>query len=171
MAGIAQPFATELEREGVSTRRVLERIPTDRLDWQPHPKSMSLGRLAQHVATIPGFMSRMAREDGFDIAKPRPTQPTLESTEELLAAFDTALGEARDFLGGLEDEACAAPWCFSAGERELFTVPRIGMVRSMMLNHLYHHRGQLTLYLRLLDIPVPAIYGTSADENLFADAV
>jgi len=165
-----QKMAAELEREAVATRRILERVPADRLDWQPHPKSMTLGQLALHMANIPGGISRMARLDGMDVAGRPNLPPQPQSADELLAALDASLAEARSLLETLDDEAADAPWRLSAGPREIFTLPRIDILRTMMLNHLYHHRGQLAVYLRLLDIPVPVIYGRSADENPFMDA-
>ena len=139
----------ELEREAQTTRRVLERVPEDKLTWKPHAKSMSLGRLAQHVATIPGGVSGMARLDHFDVEK-FAEPPQLEST--------AATGDA----------AMMQNWSFKMGGNPIMTVPPIAVYRSILLNHLYHHRGQLTVYLRLLDVPVPSIYGPSADENPFA---
>jgi uncharacterized damage-inducible protein DinB len=171
MADVAQPYISELEQEAKSTRRVLERVPADRLDWQPHPKSMTLGQLALHVASIPGSIARLGRLDGLDAATANFTPASPQSAEELVPALEAAVTEARSFLSDLSDEAASAPWRLSAGEREVFTVPRLGLVRTIMLNHWYHHRGQLTVYLRLLDVPVPAVYGRSADENPFAGAV
>jgi uncharacterized damage-inducible protein DinB len=165
-----QKRAAELEREAVSTRRILERVPADRLDWQPHPKSMTLGQLALHIASIPGGVSRMARLDGMDVAGRNNAPPSPQSAADLIAALEASLTEARSLLDSLDDEAADAPWRLSAGAREVFTLPRLDVLRTMMLNHLYHHRGQLAVYLRLLDVPVPVIYGRSADENPFADA-
>jgi uncharacterized damage-inducible protein DinB len=171
MATIGQTVAAELEKEAQATRRVLERVPGDQLGWQPHPKSMSLGQLAIHVATIPGSIARLAKMDGFDASTANFAPVAPESAEDLIPALDAALAEATTFLHELDDTAAAAPWRLSIGERELFTQPRLGVVRSLMLNHWYHHRGQLVVYLRLLDVPVPSVYGPSADENPFADAV
>lgn len=164
-----QKMIAELDREAVATRRVLERIPADRLDWQPHPKSMTLGQLALHMANIPGGVSRMAKLDGMDVAGRNNTPPNPQTTATILASLEASLTEARAFLESLDDAAADAPWRLSAGAKEVFTLPRLDMLRTMMLNHLYHHRGQLAVYLRLLDIPVPVIYGRSADENPFAD--
>lgn len=166
----AEALIAELEAESPTTRRVLERVPGDRLDWRPHPKSMSLGQLAQHVASMPGAISRMAALDGLDAATADFEPEPAESAEALLTTHDAAVAEARSYLAGLDEESAMAPWRLSHGERELFTVPRIGLLRTLAFNHLYHHRGQLTVYLRLLDVPVPAVYGKSADENPFAAA-
>jgi uncharacterized damage-inducible protein DinB len=165
-----QKMIAELDREAVATRRILERIPADRLAWQPHPKSMTLGQLALHIANIPGGMSRMAKLDGLDVGGRNNTPPNPQTVATILSTLEASLTEARAFLESLDDAAADAPWRLSAGPREIFTLPRIDILRTMLLNHLYHHRGQLSVYLRLLDVPVPVIYGKSADENPFADA-
>lgn len=170
MSNLAQALANELEREAGSTRRLLERVPADRLDWQPHPKSMTLGQLALHLASIPGNISRLASLDGFDASTANFAPASPPDAEALLPALESSLAAARSFLDGLDEEAAAAPWRLSAGEREVFTLPRAEVVRTLMLNHWYHHRGQLAVYLRLLDVPVPVVYGRSADENPFAAA-
>ncbi len=162
----ARALIAELEKEAVSTRRLLERVPADKLTWKPHPRSMTIGQLASHVAGIPGHVSKMARSDDFDVSNARSEPPQPESTKDLLVILEESLGEARAFLSSLDEETASAPWRMSQGDREVFTVPRHGMLRSMMLNHWYHHRGQLTVYLRLLDVPLPAVYGRSADEGL-----
>ena len=170
MPNATQALANELDREAVSTRRLLERVPADKLDWQPHPKAMTLGQLAFHLANIPGNISRLASLDGFDASTANFNPADPPNAEALLPALDKSLADARAFLGGLDDEASAAPWRLTAGEREMFTIPRREVVRNLMLNHWYHHRGQLSVYLRFLDVPVPAIYGRSADENPFVEA-
>ena len=164
---IADTLIMELEREAQTTRRVLERVPTDKLTWKPHAKSMSLGRLAQHVATIPGNISGMARLDSYDVEK-FTEPPELESTAAIVAAFDESVAQAKADLGATDDDAMMKIWSFNMGGKPIMPLPRIGVYRSVLLNHLYHHRGQLTVYLRLLDVPVPSIYGPSADENPFA---
>jgi uncharacterized damage-inducible protein DinB len=169
MLNPTQALANELEREAVSTRRLLERVPADRLDWQPHPKAMTLGQLALHLASIPGNISRLAGLDGFDASTANFNPASPPNAEALLPALESSLADAKSFLGGLDEEASAAPWRLSAGEREVFTVPRLEVVRTLMLNHWYHHRGQLCVYLRFLDVPVPAVYGRSADENPFVE--
>jgi uncharacterized damage-inducible protein DinB len=146
---------------------MLERIPVDRLDWQPHAKSMTLGQLGLHVAGLPGAFARLGRLDGLDASTVDFAPRTPQSTEEILATLEASLAEAQAFFSGLDDEAANAPWRLTLGERELATMPRHELVRSLMFNHAYHHRGQLSVYLRLLDVPVPATYGNSADENPF----
>ncbi|MFL6194752.1 MAG: DinB family protein [Thermoanaerobaculia bacterium] len=170
MANPAQALKNELDREAGSTRRLLERVPADRLDWQPHPKSMTLGQLAIHLAGIPGNISRMARLDGFDAATANFTPTTPPDIDVLLPTLESSLAEARSLLDDLDEESAVAPWRLTVGEREVFTLPRLEVVRTLLLNHWYHHRGQLAVYLRLLDIPVPAVYGRSADENPFEAA-
>ena len=168
MGNVGQALAAELEKESAATRRMLERVPANRLDWQPHAKSMTLGQLANHLAGLPGAFARLGRLDGFDASTADFTPKKPQSTEEILATLEAGLADAQAFFGGLDDEAANAPWRLTLGERELATMPRHELVRSLMFNHAYHHRGQLSVYLRLLDVPVPATYGNSADENPFA---
>jgi uncharacterized damage-inducible protein DinB len=168
MPTLAQALVAELEREGAATRRVLERVPADQLEFQPHPKSMKLGQLALHIANLPGAFSRMGRLDAFDVSNAKFSPPLPQSVDEILSTLEASLADARAFLSGLDDAALAAPWRFHAGEKDLFTVSRGDLVRNLMFNHTYHHRGQLTVYLRLLDVSVPSVYGPSADENPFA---
>lgn len=156
----------ELEREAQTTRRVLERVPGDKLDWKPHAKSMSLGQLSLHVATLPGAIAQIASQSSFEA--PQFIQPSASSAEELVPALEQGLAKAKSLLGGMDDAALQSTWKLVRGDQELFAVPRVVVLRSLMLNHWYHHRGQLTVYLRELDVPVPSIYGPSADENPFA---
>jgi uncharacterized damage-inducible protein DinB len=164
---LADMFIRELELEAKTTRRVLERVPDDKLAWKPHTKSMSLRQLAQHVATIPGNISSMAKLDGYDVEK-FSAPPALETTAAIVAAFDASVAQAKTDLAATDDAAMMKDWSFRMGGNPIMTIPRIGVFRTMLLNHLYHHRGQLSVYLRLLDVPVPSIYGPSADENPFA---
>jgi uncharacterized damage-inducible protein DinB len=163
---IADALIAELEQEAQTTRRLLERVPNDKLTWKPHAKSMSLGELAQHVATIPGGISGMARLDGFDVEKFTP-QPAPESAAALVATLNENVAQAQAALSATSDADMMVNWSFRMGGKPLMTLPRIGIYRSILLNHFYHHRGQLSVYLRLLDVPVPSIYGPSADENPF----
>jgi uncharacterized damage-inducible protein DinB len=157
----------ELEQEARTTRRVLERVPHNQLAWRPHEKARTLGELAMHVAIVPGGVAELA-------ASPSPAQvpnfkdPVLKSASELLPALDQSIAKAKKALGGLDDAALMSTWRLMAGERELFAIPRVALLRSIMLNHWYHHRGQLSVYLRELGVPIPSIYGPSADENPFA---
>ena len=159
---------SELQQEAATTRRVLERVPADKLSWAPHPKSMTLGQLAYHVAKIPGDLcGDLAPLEGFDASQANFSPPSPASLDEILAAHDASIATASAYLGALTPEAAAAPWRLTNKDAEVFTIPRSGLLRSILLNHWYHHRGQLSVYLRLLDVPVPVIYGRSADENPF----
>jgi uncharacterized damage-inducible protein DinB len=158
----------ELYQEAAITRRVLERVPGDKLEWRPHPKSMSIGQLAMHVASIPGNLSGLVQADEFDASQANFTPPSPSSVEEILTAHDGSLRAAQDYLGGVDEQTARESWRLTFKGKEVFTAPRGGVIRSLMLNHWYHHRGQLSVYLRLLDVPVPVIYGRSADENPFA---
>jgi uncharacterized damage-inducible protein DinB len=157
----------ELEQEAQTTRRVLERVPDHQLGWRPHQKARTLGELALHVAMVPGAVAELAASPSPAQA-PRFTDPTPKTAAELIPALEQSIARAKKALGGMDDGALAAPWRLMAGERELFAIPRAALLRSVMLNHWYHHRGQLTVYLRELDVPIPSIYGPSADENPFA---
>jgi uncharacterized damage-inducible protein DinB len=158
----------ELEMEGLHTRRTLERVPNDKLEWRPHPKSYSLGQLALHVAITPGALAGLLRADGFDATGMKFMQEPPKSTADLLPALAKSLADAKAYLSTVTPEQAAAPWTMTAHGRELFTVPRIALIRSLMFNHWYHHRGELMVYLRMNSVPVPAIYGPSADEDPFA---
>ena len=156
----------ELEQEAQTTRRVLERVPENQLGWRPHPKARTLGELAMHVAVVPGSVAEL-------FSSPSPAQvpqfadPVPNSASELIPALADSIAKAKRVLGGMGDEDMLATWSMMQGERELFALPRVALLRSIMLNHWYHHRGQLSVYLRELDVPIPSIYGPSADENPF----
>lgn len=162
---ICDPLIMELEQEARTTRRVLERLPADKFSWRPHPKSMSLGQLGMHVAETPGNVSQLAASD--PVAPPSFEQAEAGSREELLAALDASVRRAKAALNGWDDAAMMATWSLNVGGKTLMAVPRLGLIRTIMLNHWYHHRGQLLVYLRLLDEPVPSVYGPTADENPF----
>ena len=168
MSQITAPFIAELEREAATTRRLLERVPEGKFDWQPHPKSMTLARLALHVAETPGVFARMLTPDGIDFAGFKYVPPEGKTTADILALHDKSVESARQFLTGLSDEKAQANWKFSQGGKEIMSAARIAWVRTLMLNHWIHHRGQLSVYLRMLDVSIPSIYGPSADENPFA---
>ena len=164
---IAESFFAEIDQEAATTKRVLERVPGDKLSWKPHEKSMSLGQLALHTATVPGNVAGIVTPDVFELPSSFDS-PSAETSEELVPALESSVATAKEYLGGLDDEAALSTWTLKKGDQEVMAAPRIGVVRSIMLNHWYHHRGQLSVYLRLLNIPVPSIYGPSADENPFA---
>ena len=155
----------ELEQEAQATRRVLERVPEDKLRWKPHPKSMTLGQLAMHVANLPGAIAEISTRPSFDAKTPIP-RPEAESTSEILRAFDDSMGRARQHLGAMQDGDLASPWRMMSGNQELWSIPRSAFLRSVLLNHWYHHRGQLTVYLRQTGALVPSVYGDSADEKV-----
>jgi uncharacterized damage-inducible protein DinB len=163
----AQALAAELDREAPITRRVLERLPADRFDWQPHPKSLTAGQLALHIATPPGTVARALYADGVDFSARPLHYPSGESPEALLATFDASIAAARDVLASFDEARAAEPWRITFGDREIATMPRINVMRTVGLNHWYHHRGEFVVYLRLMDIPVPIVYGRSADESPF----
>jgi uncharacterized damage-inducible protein DinB len=156
----------ELETEAVTTRRVLERVPEAHLTWKPHDKSMSLGQLALHIATVPAAVAELSLRSPFQV--PQFTQPAAATTAELVPALERSVARARELLQGLDDAALGSMWRLVDGEQEVMAIPRGAVLRSIMLNHWYHHRGQLSVYLRQLNVPVPSIYGPSADENPFA---
>jgi uncharacterized damage-inducible protein DinB len=156
----------ELEQEARTTRRVLERVPNDQLDWRPHKKSMSLGQLALHVAMVPATVAEVAMQSPYAVRQ--VDQPSAKSASELLPTLEDSVTKAKTLLGGLDDAEMMSTWRMMNGDRELLAIPRAAVLRSIMLNHWYHHRGQLSVYLRQLDVPIPSIYGPSADENPFA---
>ncbi|MBI4556869.1 MAG: DinB family protein [Candidatus Hydrogenedentes bacterium] len=162
-----EPMLMELEQEAAATRRLLERVPSEKLGWKPHPKSMSLGQLALHIATIPDAIAKFVQKERLDYGEVHMEQPAAESASQLLPALEDSVKSAKAILGGLDDETAMSTWIFTKGAQTLFSAPRIGVVRTILLNHWYHHRGQLTVYLRLLGVPVPSVYGPSADENPF----
>jgi uncharacterized damage-inducible protein DinB len=162
-----EPVIGEIQQEAATTKRVLERIPEDKLGWKPHPKSMTLGQLAMHVATIPGGITRLAEVDEFEINPANFVPANPKNTAEILGALEGSVKAAQDYLDGVDESAAMATWCAKLNGRQVMTMPRAVLVRSIMLNHWYHHRGQLSVYLRLLDVPVPSIYGPSADDNPF----
>lgn len=164
---IVDSILMELDREAQSTRRALERVPTDRLAWQPHPKSMTLGQLALHIAQLPGVIAGFVASPSLELPS-EFRQEAAMSTEEVLSTLDQSLEKANEVLRGLDDATIMSAWTLTAGDKTLMSMPRLAVIRSLMLNHWYHHRGQLSVYLRELDVPVPSIYGPSADENPFA---
>jgi predicted dithiol-disulfide oxidoreductase (DUF899 family)/uncharacterized damage-inducible protein DinB len=162
------PMLKEFRQEVETTRRVLARVPNNKLAWQPHPNSMTLGQLCNHIAMIPGRLSAMIAADGFDAAQANFTPPQPASVDEIQKTFEQSIRDAEANLIGISDEAARGMWRLTMGSKELFSQPRVNVLRSILLNHWYHHRGQLSVYLRLLNVPVPSIYGPSRDENPFA---
>jgi uncharacterized damage-inducible protein DinB len=157
----------ELEEEARTTRRVLERVPDNKLTWRPHEKARTLGELAMHVAMVPGAVAELIAS-ASPAQVPQFTDPTTENASELVPTLEDSIAKAKRVLGSVDDATLRETWRMMQGEREVFAVPRVALLRSIMLNHWYHHRGQLTVYLRELDVPIPSIYGPSGDENPFA---
>jgi len=159
---IGQSMIAEFDQEMTTTRRVLERVPSEKGTWKPHEKSFSIGHLAQLVARMPGWIPMTVNHPKLDLSQANPY--SYETTDALLKDFDRNVREARDALSNVTDEQMHQPWALTMGDRTLMTLPR-GAVLRQNINHLVHHRAQLTVYLRLLDIPVPSVYGPTADER------
>jgi uncharacterized damage-inducible protein DinB len=162
---LSQMLLAELEQEAETTRRVLQRVPEAKLGWRPHPRSFSLGQLALHVAIIPKLGEILLAPDVCE--PPEFVQQEARTSAELITTLDESLRSARRFLAELTPERAEGMWRLASGGRELMSAPRIMMVRSLMMNHWYHHRGSLVVYLRLLDVPLPPVYGPTADERPF----
>lgn len=167
---IADALIAELEQESHATRRVLDRVPQAKLSWKPHHKSMSLGQLALHVATIPGNVASLAALDTIP-EPPKFVQPEAATAAELGPALTASIAQARQIVSGFDDAKMQATWRLLHDGKELMALPRAAMLRVIMLNHWYHHRGQLLVYLRMHDVPLPSVYGPTADENPFAAAM
>lgn len=165
---IADVLIGELQHEAQATRVMLARVPDEKLTWKPHQKSMSLGQLALHIATATGRAAQIGKCDKFEYPANVPAPAELESAAAIAATFEESVAEAKSILGGMDDTALMKPWSLSRGGKPILTIPRVTFYRHSLFNHLYHHRGQLSVYLRLLDIPVPSSYGPSADENPYA---
>jgi uncharacterized damage-inducible protein DinB len=163
----AETHLPEFDHEMASTRKVLERIPDDKLDWRAHPKSNTIGWNANHLADLPGWGESILTQSGFDFAPPggEPYKtPSLKTTKEIVDLFDRNVASARKALAAVNDESMNDMWTLRGGERVIFTMPRSTVVRSFLMNHIIHHRAILSVYLRLNDIPVPGLYGPSGDE-------
>jgi uncharacterized damage-inducible protein DinB len=163
---IADVLLLDFDNEIKNTRRTLERVPEDKPDFKPHEKSMPMGKLAMHCATLPLFGYYLIEDDGMDMAAPkRPHVPLVYTTREnALAQLDEAAAKCRASLAGATDEHMMAEWPFTFGEQVIFKGPRAQAFRAMFFDHMIHHVAQLGVYLRLLDVPVPGLYGPSADE-------
>jgi uncharacterized damage-inducible protein DinB len=165
---IAQSMLPEFDHEMATTRRLLERVPEADADWRPHAKSTALGQLAAHIGGLPQLCLLTTSLDEFDMAPPGGTQtppPTFSTTAALLDKFDAGVREAREGIAGASDEQLMQKWAFKKGGATIMALPRVAVIRTLILNHMIHHRGQLSVYLRLRDVPLPSIYGPSADEQ------
>lgn len=166
---INESLLIELDHQSATTRKVLERVPADRLDWKPHAKSMTMGRLATHLAELPGWGEVVLTQSEFDVEPPGgsdyvPVQA--ESVAQILETFDANVAKVRGIIAGMSDEEFMQLWTMKKAGEEVFTAPRIGVIRDVILHHAAHHRGQLTVYLRLNDVPVPSTFGPTADEPM-----
>ncbi len=166
---ISESILPEFDHEMANTRKTLERVPDDKFDWKPHEKSMAMGALAGHLANLPSWGSLTIESDSFDLAPGgEPSiQPDFNSGKDLLAAFDENIAKSRSAIAGASDQEFFKPWTLLSNGSTILTMPKVAVLRSFVMNHLIHHRAQLGVYLRLNDIPVPSIYGPSADENPF----
>jgi uncharacterized damage-inducible protein DinB len=162
---IKDAFIAELKHESGLTKKILERVPLDKKDWKPHEKSMSLGRLATHIAQIPHWVSDIHHIDDFDFATRTFTADVAGSTEELMKIYQDTLNKAIKDLESMTDEDFTKKWVVRVGEKIMYDTPKKVALRGWAYSHLIHHRGQLSVYLRLLDVPVPGMYGPSADER------
>ena len=167
---LSESLLPEFDNEMVGTRKTLERVPHDKFDWKPHEKSMAMGGLATHLGNIPTWVMYTIGQDSLDLApggKPIPQAEMAKSNAELLATFDANVAKARAAIAGASDAELFKPWSLMSNGKTLMTLPKIAVLRNFVMNHLIHHRAQLGVYLRLNDIPVPSIYGPSADESPF----
>lgn len=161
---ISQTLLPEFDNEAASTRKILACVPEDKFGWKPHEKSMTLGRLASHVAEMGYWAIVTINQDTLELT-PGQKPFNAATSEELLAAFDKNISEGRAALAAASDEAMLANWSLIYGGHVAFSMPRVAVIRNMVMNHMIHHRGQLSVYLRMLDVPVPGMYGPSADDK------
>jgi uncharacterized damage-inducible protein DinB len=165
---ISETLLPEFDQEMANTRKVLERVPEGKDEWKPHAKSSTIGALAAHIANMPDWAGLTIQTDSFDYAPPGAPPyetPKFGSNKELLAAFDKSVAEARSALAAADDSTMLGPWTLMAGGQTLMTMPRVAVIRTFVMNHTIHHRAQLGVYLRLNDIPLPQLYGPTADEK------
>ena len=154
----------EFDQEMAATRRVLERVPDTALEWRPHPKSFNLGELATHLSRIPHWGSLILKQDAYDLATSGPRKPALPTVAAVLEHFDANVREVRRSLVEMTDGQLLQPWMLRRGDHVVMSVPRVSAVRGFVVRHLVHHRGQMTVYLRMHDVPLPPLYGPTADE-------
>ncbi len=162
---ISDAMVQEFLQESATTRKLLQRVPEDKLEWRPHEKSMSLARLASHVSEIPQWGDIIVNQEAFDMGASKYSPATFGSRAELLDSFEKNTNDFVEILKGKSDEHLFAPWRLKEGEKVLVDLPRVAALRGFILNHIVHHRGQLSVYLRFHNVPLPSIYGPSADEK------
>jgi len=163
---LIDPVLAELAHEAATTRRLLDRVPERHLAWKPHEKSMTLGRLATHIAEIPGWVGSIVDKDEFDVGTGGYVPPTIDRVPEIVAMFDRNVAAATETLKRQSNDRLLATWQLKKKGQLVVEMPRMGMIRSLLMNHLIHHRGQLSVYLRLQNVPLPSIYGPTADEPM-----
>lgn len=161
---IIAPILAELDHESRTTVRVLERVPQDRLEWTPHAKSTPIGKLAWHIATVPMRVQAMIGAGAYDLAA-NPAPPRPDDVASIVSAYQANVAGVREYMATLDDDAVKEKFTMLRNGEPVMTMSKIALIRNILLNHTYHHRGQLSVYLRLLDVPVPSIYGPSADEK------
>ena len=162
---LGQILMAELKHEAISTRKMLERIPADKLAWKPHEKSMSLEQLAGHIVNMFSWTNVTLKQDELDFAKSDYKPKSYREASELVADFDKNIEDAVETLSNISNDEMAQTWTMRNGEQIYFTMPRAAVMRTFVMNHIIHHRGQLSVYLRLLDVPLPSVYGPTADEQ------
>lgn len=164
---LVDPILMEIDQEAETTKRLFDVIPEDKLSWRPHPKARSLGELAMHIATLQGGVAELVQPDTIEVPN-FPPDPEASSRAEVLEAFAESLKKAKDIVASTDDARALAEYTVTKDGKTVMAMPRIGFWRAILLNHNYHHRGQLSAYLRELDVELPSIYGPSADTNPFA---
>jgi uncharacterized damage-inducible protein DinB len=166
--GMNQPLLMEWDHEMANTRKSLERVPWNKAEWRPHPKSWTLATLATHVARVPGWARETLMRDDLDLGSPEADESRVlaGSHAELMALFDKNLAAGRAAIEGAGDPVFMQPWSLKSGDTVHFTMPKIAVLRSFVYSHMIHHRAQLGVYLRMLDVPVPGHYGPSGDESM-----
>jgi len=160
---LSEPLIAELQIEAGTTRKMLDRVPQDSLAWKPHEKSRTLGEIAAHIANLPGLFIATLNQDEFDR---HDYQSAVDTVADILDTFDRNISSALEVLKTQSNERLLTPWRYKYGEQVIFELPRLVVIRTTALNHLIHHRGQLSVYLRLLNVPLPPVYGPTADESL-----
>ncbi len=165
---LTKALISEIEHEAANTKKMLERVPADKFDWQPHPKSMTLKQLATHIANLSGMTGKIITTKNLDLADSSIKKPEINSTQDLLKELEEGTSQTLNALKSVKDEDLNENWIMRRGDHIIINIPKAAAIRNMGLSHLYHHRAQLGVYLRLLDVPVPGMYGPSSDDKLQA---